>query len=169
MPKNIILIGFMGSGKSSLARILNKELGWPVVSTDARIEQKEGRNISQIFKDSGEGFFRDLEHKVIVEIAGSQGVIVDCGGGVVLNPKNVEILKKTGTLVYLSCTPEEILRRVKMQPKRPLLDVPEPLTKIQELLKIRQPFYEQADMTIDTSDGDLHRVAREVIKRINHD
>jgi shikimate kinase len=91
---------------------------------------------------------------------------VDCGGGVVLNPRNIEILRKTGTLVYLSCQPEEILRRVMMQPKRPLLDVLDPLAKIRELLKERKPFYEQADMTLDTSDGDLHRVAREVIKEI---
>jgi shikimate kinase len=169
MPKNIILIGFMGSGKSTLARILSEQLGLPVVSTDALIEEKEGRSIADIFKNSGEASFRDLEHRIILEIVNTQGVIVDCGGGVVLNPKNIEILKKTGTLVHLSCEPQEILRRVKMQPKRPLLDVPDPLAKIRELLKVRQPFYEQADMTMDTSDGDLHRVAREVIKKIKHD
>lgn len=169
MPKNIILIGFMGSGKSTLARILSQELGRPSVSTDAKIEHKDGRSIADIFKDSGEAYFRSLEHQVVLEIAGKEGAIVDCGGGVVLNPKNTEILKKIGTLVYLSCAPEEIYKRILMQPKRPLLDVPDPLTKIRELLKQRQPFYEQADMTLDTSDGDLHRVAREVIKRIKHE
>ncbi len=166
MPRNIILIGFMGSGKSTLARILSEQLDLPIVSTDDRIEQKEGRSIADIFKDSGEASFRDLERQVVLEIANTQGVIVDCGGGVVLNPRNIEILRKTGTLVYLSCQPEEILRRVMMQPKRPLLDVLDPLAKIRELLKERKPFYEQADMTLDTSDGDLHRVAREVIKEI---
>jgi shikimate kinase len=169
MPKNVILIGFMGSGKSTLARILSEQLGWPIVSTDACIEEKEGRCIADIFKDSGEAYFRNLENQVILEVANHQGGIVDCGGGVVLNPKNIAILKKAGTLVHLSCHAEEILRRVKMQPKRPLLDVPDPLAKIRELLKERKPFYEHADMTMDTSDGDLHRVAREVIKKIKHD
>ena len=169
MKRNIILIGFMGSGKSTLARILSKELGWPSVSTDAWVEEKERKSITDIFKESGEAYFRDLEHQAVVEITASQGVIVDCGGGVVLNPKNIEILTKTGTLVYLSCAPEEIYRRILAQPKRPLLDVTDPMARIHELLKQRQPFYEQADMIVDTSDGDLHRVAREVIKRINHE
>ena len=159
----------MGSGKSTLARILSEELNWSSVSTDAKIEQKEGRSIANIFRDSGEAYFRNLEHQAVVEIAGNQGVIVDCGGGVVLNPENIALLKRTGILVYLSCAPEEMYRRIQMQPKRPLLDVPDPLGKIRELLKQRQPFYEQADMTLDTSDGDLHRVAREVIKRVKYE
>lgn len=166
MKRNIVLVGFMGCGKSTLARILGEKLGWATISTDARIEEKEGRRIAEIFKDSGESYFRKLEHQTVMDIAASQGVIVDCGGGVVLNPENIKSLKKTGTVIYLSCNPKEIYRRVTMQPKRPLLDVPDPMAKIEALLKERQPLYEQADMTFDTSDGNLSWVAQEIIEKL---
>lgn len=169
MKRNIVLIGFMGSGKSTLARILSQKLGWPAVSTDSLVEQKEGKTIAEIFKDSGEEYFRHLEHQVVLQVARKQGAIVDCGGGVVLNPKNIEALKKTGTIVFLSCDADVIYKRVKMQPKRPLLDVADPLARIKELLKERQPFYAQADLALDTSDGDLAKVAQQVIDKVSHE
>lgn len=169
MKRNIVLIGFMGCGKSTLARILSQKLGWPSFSTDAVVEAKAGKKIPEIFQDEGEGHFRHMEHEAVLEVARKQGVIVDCGGGVVLNPKNIEALKKTGTLVFLSCDADVIYKRVKTQPKRPLLDVPDPLAKIKDLLKERQPYYQQADMTMDTSDGDLSRVAQEIIQKVGHE
>lgn len=169
MKRNIVLIGFMGSGKSTLARILSEKLGWPAISTDAVVESKEGKKIVNIFKDSGEAHFRRLEHEAILEVANKRGFIVDCGGGVVLNPKNMDALKKTGTLVYLSCDADVIYKRVKTQPKRPLLDVSDPLAKIKQLLKERQPYYQQADLTLDTSDGDLSRVAQAIIQKVGHE
>lgn len=169
MKRNIVLIGFMGCGKSTLARILTQKLGCPVLSTDAMIESKEGKKIEKIFKDSGEEYFRRLEHEAVLEVANKKGVIVDCGGGVVLNPKNIEALKRTGTLVFLSCDADVIYNRVKTQPKRPLLDVPEPRAMIKQLLKERQPYYQQSDLTLDTSDGDLARVALELIEKVGHE
>lgn len=166
MKQNIVLIGFMGSGKSSLAKILSQKLGNKVISTDALIEKREGKKIAEIFKQAGEPHFRTIEHQVVLEAASHQDAVIDCGGGVVLDPQNVEALKKFGVLVYLSCQPQEILRRVQMQPKRPLLDVADPLAKIEELLKQRQPHYAQADFTIDTTDGDLERAAQEIIKKV---
>ena len=169
MKRNIVLVGFMGSGKSTLGRLLQKELGWPLLSTDEYIEEQEGRKIAQVFKDSGESHFRSLEHKAVEEITkGEKAVIIDCGGGVVLNPDNMKLLKKTGTLIYLSCDPDVIYERIHMQPKRPLLDVPDPKAKIAMLLKERSPMYKQADITIDTSDGDMARVAQEVIQKVVH-
>jgi shikimate kinase len=167
MHRNIVLIGFMGSGKSTLAKILNKDLGWEVVSTDDFIQQSEGKRIADIFKEFGEKYFRELEHRVVMELSLRQKLIIDCGGGVVLNQDNIQALKRNGTIFYLTCQAEEIYRRVQMQPKRPLLDVPDPLLKIKELLMIRQPYYEQADVTLDTTDGDLHRVALELLKYVN--
>lgn len=169
MKSNIVLIGFMGCGKSTLARILSQKLGWPAISTDAAVESKEGKKIADIFKDSGEERFRRLEHEAVLEVANKKGVIVDCGGGVVLNPKNIEVLKKAGTMVFLSCDADVIYKRVKIQPKRPLLDVPDPLAKIKQLLKERQPYYQQADLTLDTSDGDLARVAQELMQKVGHE
>ncbi len=170
MKQNIVLIGFMASGKSTLGRVLQKELGWPLISTDEYIEEKEGRKITQIFKDSGEGRFRALEHQAIEDITKSdKPVIIDCGGGVVLNPDNIAILKRTGTLIYLSCRPEVIDERIHLQPTRPLLDVPDPRAKIEALLNERTSLYNQADLTFDTSDGDMVRVAREVLQKVEHD
>jgi shikimate kinase len=170
MLKNIVLVGFMASGKSTLGRLLQKALGWPLISTDEYIEEKEGRKIAQIFKDSGESHFRALEHKTIQEITKTDHpVIIDCGGGIVLNPENVKLLKKTGTMIYLSCKPDVIDERIHLQPKRPLLDVPDPKVKIEALLKEREPLYRQADWTIDTSDGDMERVAREVLQKVQHE
>ncbi len=163
MIRNIVLIGFMGTGKSTLAGILQQQLGRKAVSTDAMVEKLEAKSIAEIFKNSGEGYFRNLEHRVVRDLSNQEGLIIDCGGGAVLNPDNIQALKKNGILIHLACEPQEILRRVQMQPKRPLLDVSDPLSKINELLNVRQPFYEKADVTLDTTDGDLHRVAREVI------
>jgi shikimate kinase len=170
MKCNIVLIGFMASGKSTLGRVLQKELGWPLISTDEYIEEKEGRKIVQIFKDFGESHFRTLEHKAIQELTKStKPVIIDCGGGIVLNPENIKLLKKTGTLFYLSCTVDVIDERIHLQPTRPLLDVPDPKAKIEALLKERLSLYEQADFTIDTSDGDMTRAAQEVLQKVAHD
>jgi shikimate kinase len=170
MKKDIVLIGFMASGKSTLGRVLQKELGWPLISTDEYIEEKEGRKIAQIFKDLGEAHFRGLEHKAIVDITKSDNpVIIDCGGGIVLNPANIRLLQNTGTVVYLSCRVDVIGERIHLQPTRPLLDVPDPSARIEALLKEREHLYQKADLTIDTSDGDMMRVAQLVLKHIRHE
>jgi shikimate kinase len=170
MKHNIVLIGFMASGKSTLGRVLQKDLGWPLISTDEYIEEQEGRKIAQIFKDFGESRFRDLEHKAILEITKSEKpLIIDCGGGIVLNPENIKLLKATGTLFYLSCNVDVIDERIHMQPTRPLLDVPDPKAKIEELLEERKALYQQADFIIDTSDGDMVRAAAEVLQKVNHE
>lgn len=166
MKKNIVLIGFMGSGKSTLAQILAQKTFRKVVSTDDLIQKQEGRSIADIFQKSGESVFRVLEHHVVLQVAQDQELIIDCGGGVVLNPQNMTALKKTGVLIYLSCQPKEILRRIQMQPKRPLLDVADPLAKIEELLHQRKSLYDQADLTIDTTDGDLQKAAQEIITKV---
>lgn len=167
MKKNLVLIGFMGTGKSSIARILSQKLGSPVISTDALIEKREGKKIAEIFRQSGEPHFRFMEHKVVLEAASNQGSVIDCGGGVVLNPENMKALKKNGVLIHLRCAPKEILRRIKLQPNRPLLDVADPLAKINELLRQRQEHYAQADFTIDTTDGDLEKAAQIIITRVS--
>jgi len=169
MKKNIVLVGFMGTGKSTITKILAELLGWKSVSTDEMVVKKEGRSINDIFKESSEAYFRECEHQAVLEVAQYKDVIIDCGGGVVLNPANMKALKQSGVVVHLSCEPKEILRRVNLQPKRPLLDVEDPLSRINEMLNERAPYYHQADFSIDTSDGDLHKAAKEIIKRISND
>ena len=150
MKKNIVLTGFMGAGKSVTAKCLAVALGAPEYSTDSLVEQKAGQPISEIFLRQGEGSFRRLESEIVLGLAKKRGAIIDCGGGVVLNPENMKALRKNGIIFYLFATPEIVWERVKNQKHRPLLDVKDPLAEIQRLLSQREPLYRQADHTIDT-------------------
>jgi shikimate kinase len=161
--KNIVLIGFMGAGKSSVARVLSKQTGWPCVSTDDLIVQVEGRSVNDIFRDAGESYFRDVELRVVSEVAQRQGVIIDCGGGVVLDPRNVAVLRKTGTVFYLQASAVEIYRRVKADTQRPLLRTPDPQMKIKELLDTRAPLYAQADHIVITDNRTPQQVGQEIL------
>ncbi len=162
VKNNIVLIGFMGAGKSLVSQHLSDKLKRQVVSTDELIVKTEGRPITEIFAQSGEPYFRALEKKIIQEVAAKEGVIIDCGGGVVLDPENLAFLKQKGIVFYLSATHEKIYQRIKDQTHRPLLNVPDPLARLEELLAKRQAFYEQADYIIDTNDNDWQRVCEEI-------
>lgn len=166
--KNIALIGFMGAGKSSVAKELSRHLKRELISTDALIEAKEGRSIPQIFKDSGERYFRKLEKKVVAEVSREQNLIIDCGGGVVMDPENVAHLKANSLLIYLWATPEHLYENLKKSPvRRPLLEVDKPLEKIRELIKMREPFYQQADITVDADKKTIKKITQEVIRVIS--
>ena len=169
MSKNIVLVGFMGAGKSAVAKNLAMALKRKVVSTDALIEKKEKRPIAAIFKDSGEPYFRSVEKSVVEEVAQESNLIIDCGGGVVLNQNNIDNLKKNGKIFYLSATADVIYERVKNEKHRPLLDVADPKARIKELLKQRKSRYEQADYTLDTSRKAVDEVARKILKLMPHD
>ncbi len=152
MVKNIVLIGFMGVGKSLAAKHLAAKLECTIISTDERVVEQEGKSIAQIFQDHGEEYFRTAEANIVAAIADQRNKIIDCGGGVALNPRNLELLKKNGIIFYLSASTEEIYQNVKDQKNRPLLNTPNPKNKIRELLEQRRPFYEKADYQID-ADG----------------
>ncbi len=169
LQKNIVLIGFMGSGKSMVARRLAKILKRDVVSLDELIEAKEGRPIKRIFEESGEAYFRDREKEVVTEVAGKESLVIDCGGGVVLNPQNLAKLKANGILILLSATTETIYKRVKDKASRPLLNVKDPKTRINELLKERNPLYAQADYTVTTDNKTVEETCREIIAYLGHD
>ena len=164
--KNIVLVGFMGSGKSTIAHLLAKKLGRPVLSTDEMIVLTEKRPITDIFRDSGEDYFRQVEKRAVREVAQRTGCIIDCGGGVVLDPENISCLKSTGFLFYLKATPQAIFQRVKAHSHRPLLNTENPQTKIEELLTKRSPFYTQADFQIDTTEKKPQMISQEIIRVI---
>ena len=166
MMKNIVLIGFMGSGKSLIARELGKRLQRDVVSTDELIEAKEGRAIHEIFKSNNESYFRNIEHDTIKEVSLRQGIIIDCGGGVILHKENLKLLKVNGIVFYLEATPAVIYERIKHETHRPLLKVPDPLGCIKELYQQRLPLYGQADHTIDANDASIEGPVVEIIKKI---
>lgn len=167
--ENIVLIGFMGSGKSMVAKRLAKILKRDAVSLDDLIESKEGRPIKRIFVESGEAYFRDREKEAVQEAAGKESLVIDCGGGVVLNPQNMAKLKANGILIFLSATAETIYARVKDTKKRPLLNIKNPKARINELLKERQPLYAQADHTVITDNKTVDEVCKEIIAHLGHD
>lgn len=162
--KNIVLVGFMGSGKSTIANLLAKELGHPVMSTDEMIVRAEKRPIADIFRDSGESYFRQVEKRIVLEAAKRSGCIIDCGGGVVLDPENISCLKLTGIMFYLTATPQEIFQRVKSHSHRPLLNTENPRAMIEELLAKRSPFYTQADFQIDTTAKKPQVICQEIVR-----
>ncbi len=166
MNKNIALIGFMGSGKSMVARELGIRLKAQVVATDDLAEAREGATIHEIFKSKGEAYFRNLETEIIKEVSQRRGIIIDCGGGVVLSPENLKLLKTYGIIFYLQAAPEVIYQRIKNEKHRPLLKVPDPLGRIKELYQQRLPLYNQADYTIDANDASIEGPVVEILKRI---
>jgi len=159
---NIILVGFMGTGKTSVAKKLAQVMNMEYVSTDELIEKKEGVSINDIFAGKGEFYFRDLEKGIIGEISNLDDIVIDAGGGVMINQENVNNLKANGVIICLQADSDTILERMKDKKDRPLLNVDDKLAKINELLKKRNAYYQKADYFINTSNLSID----EVVKRI---
>ncbi|MFH1395561.1 MAG: shikimate kinase [Candidatus Omnitrophota bacterium] len=160
--KNIVLVGFMGTGKTIVSKALAERLKKTRVDLDELIELQEGKKISDIFKDHGEAYFRIIEKKLVKEISGKSDQIVDAGGGVVLDHENMLNLKNNGFVICLWTDPKVIYERTKKYAHRPLLNVENPMKKIEELLEHRRPFYEKADFHIDTTNLDLDAVIKKI-------
>lgn len=164
--KNIFLIGFMGCGKSTMARLLADELQLELVEMDETIEKEEQRSINEIFAADGEAYFRDLETGLITRIAEKGGMIVSCGGGAILREENVMQMKKNGCVVYLCATPETIYERVHKSTNRPLLNGNMNVPYIRELMEKRISKYEAAADKIISVDGKSKHEILEEIKEI---
>jgi len=167
--RNIVLIGFMGCGKSLTSKRLAKFLIRKVVSTDDLVEKKEKRSIKKIFQESGEDHFRKVEKEIVREISKLNGAIVDCGGGVYLDPDNVTYLKRNGIVFYLSASPKCVYDNIKNRKHRPLLDVEDPLSKITELLEARKPYYEKADVIVDADYKTIDQIAEEILRTLENE
>lgn len=162
--RNIVLIGFMGSGKTTLGLKLSYLLRMPVEDTDKLIERQEGRSITQIFADDGESYFRELETELLRK-CGEQKYerILSVGGGTPVNPVNRPLLHQCGTVVYLRVSPEVVYGRLKNDTTRPLLQCEDPLTRIRELLEIRDKIYaECADIILDVDNRHSDELAEEL-------
>ncbi len=168
MFKNIILTGFMGVGKTSVGTRLAKDLGYSFVDTDSLIEADQRITITEIFRKFGEPYFRDIETKVVRKVMSCANQVVSTGGGAVIRDENLDAFKQAGYVVCLTARPEVIFERIKHETHRPLLQTPEPLAKIRELLDQRQQFYAQADFIIDTSEKSVDAVISEIKERIKH-
>lgn len=156
----------MGTGKTAVARRLSRTLKMRYASTDDIIERRIGRDISDIFAQEGEPCFRKIEREAVKEVSAMENAVVATGGGVVIDPENMNDLKASGVVICLNATPEDILARTKAYTHRPLLNVPDPLGKIKELLSSRQNFYNRADHQVDTSGKSPDKVAQEIIALI---
>lgn len=165
--KNIVLLGFMGTGKSAVGRRLAAEFHCPFIDTDQVIEERTHQRIADIFAQQGEEKFRCLESEAVAGLAERSGCVISTGGGIVLNPKNLDLLGKNGILVLLRSRPEVIFKRVqKRAGQRPLLQKADPLSEIKRLLAEREPFYQRADLTLDTSDMRLDDVVQQIKRKV---
>lgn len=162
--RNIVLIGFMGSGKTTLGLKLSYLLRMPVEDTDKMIERQEGRSISEIFADDGETYFRELETEVLRKCGSRKyEYILSVGGGTPVNPVNRPLLHQCGTVVYLRVSPEVVYERLKNDTTRPLLQCEDPLGRIRELLAVRDKIYtECADIILDANRGYSDELAEEL-------
>lgn len=165
--QNIFLIGFMGAGKSTVAKALRKKLAMEQAEMDQMIVESEGMPISEIFEKHGEDYFRDVESNTLIGLEKKQNLIVSCGGGVVLRPENAAYMKKSGTVVWLKANPETIYERVKDSKERPILNGNMNVAYISDLMKKREALYEAAaDVTIETDGKSMEQICNEIIAKI---
>jgi shikimate kinase len=164
---NIILIGFMGTGKSVVGKLLSSMLSMELLEMDEMIAYRERMSIPEIFKTYGEEHFRDLETELLAEIQSCSKLVVSCGGGAVLRESNVEKMKKNGKVVLLTASPETILERVKNNEARPILKGNKNAAFIRELMETRQERYEAAaDIIIHTDNKELLQICEELVEQL---
>ncbi len=163
--ENIYLVGFMGSGKSTVGRILAKKLDRKFVDIDTEIEKEQNKKIKDIFADKGEAYFRQLEKEKIEEFTKKKGCIVSTGGGLGADKNNMELMKKTGKVVWLDVDLEEILKRCSNDKNRPLLN--QPIEDLKKLYNQRKEVYSLAHIHINTSNQLPEQIAEKVISELN--
>lgn len=163
---NIILTGFMGTGKTTVSKCLKRVFGLEVLDTDTEIERREGRTIPEIFEVEGEEYFRERETELLRELRAKENIVISCGGGTVLRTCNVELLKESGTVFLLSATPETIFERVKNSHHRPLLEQNKSVEGIRALLEQRNSRYQAAaDVIVSIEGKTTEQICREILKR----
>lgn len=161
--ENIALVGFMGAGKSSVALLVARRLGFQVMDTDKMIEDEAGKTVEQIFAEEGESAFREWERKTVKALTQLSQTIISTGGGLVVDPANLQSLRRHSLVICLWASPETIWERVRHQKHRPLLKGPNPLETIRRLLASREKFYRQADALVNTDGRSTRQVAHQVL------
>lgn len=164
---NVVLIGYRGTGKSTVGKIVAARLGLALVSTDAEIVKAAGHTIPQIVEQHGWEYFRDLETTMCQDLAGRDGLVIDTGGGAILRPQNVEVLKRTGKLFWLTASVETIAKRIGSDTQRPSLTGTKSfIEEIQDVLRERLPKYQAvADEVIETEGKSVVQVADEILAK----
>ncbi len=161
---HLILVGLPGSGKTTVGQAVAQKLQRTFLDIDLEIERREGRSISSIFGEKGEGYFRTKERQITEELTVVGNMIVAPGGGWITDPGNVALVRPPSILVYLRVTPATALKRLgPMRMMRPLLTRPDPLAELNKLLEARKAAYEAADHVVSTELFDLQRVIQKVV------
>ncbi len=160
--RNVTLVGFMGTGKSTVGQQVAAMLRFNFLDTDTLVEQRVGKTIPHIFAEDGEPAFRQLECEAVERLAEMSSVVIATGGGLVCNPANMASLKTHSLVVCLWAAPETIWRRVKNQTHRPLLQDPAPQAKIERMLAEREPHYRAADVLVSTEFRSVREVAHQI-------
>lgn len=165
--KNIVLCGFMGCGKSTIGSLLSKKTGMSFIDLDSYIEKKEDKTISQIFADSGEEYFRQLEREASQELSKKNGLVIATGGGTLTYKVNVDAFKTNGKIILLDLPVEVVAERLKNDTTRPLLNRPDKDKAMRELYEKRLPLYRSAaDIAVDASQSPL-MVCNEIISSVS--
>jgi shikimate kinase len=161
--RNIVLVGFMGSGKTSIGKRLSLRMKWEFIDMDDFIEKREGITINEIFATKGEQYFRDIEKELCKRFGEPKCKIIATGGGVIKNDANMKALKRGGVVVYLKSNPETIAHNLRNDDTRPLLRCEDKLAKITELLAQREPTYKKyADITIDVASLNMEETLNKI-------
>jgi shikimate kinase len=164
---NLALIGFMGSGKSSVGRLAADVLHFTFLDTDHVIEARAGKPISEIFAQDGEAAFREWEKRIVEELTRREKTVIATGGGLPADAANLASLKTHALVICLWASPENLWERVRGHDHRPLLNEADPLSKIRELLSAREPYYRQADVLVNTEMRSVREVAQHVIHQFH--
>ena len=165
---NLIFIGLMGAGKTTIGKCLAQRLGWQFYDSDQEVVKRTGVPISTIFELEGEASFREREHAVIEDLSALKRCVIATGGGAILQPANRQLLKASGTVIYLSTSIDCLLSRTSQDKSRPLLQVDDPRAKLQQLFEVRDPLYREiADVIIETNTQPISAVVFQLIQKLN--
>jgi shikimate kinase len=165
--QNLALIGFMGTGKSSVGRMVADTLHFTFLDTDDVIVARSGKSVAEIFEQHGEPAFRDLEKRLVEELSRRTRTVISTGGGLPADETNMASLRTHALMVCLWASPEKIWERVRGQTHRPLLNASDPLEKIRQLLAVRAPYYRQADVLMNTEMRSVREVAMQVVHQFH--
>ena len=162
-PRRVVLVGFMGAGKSTVGPLVARDLGWAFLDMDTRIEERAGRAIADVFRDQGEPAFRALELEVAEEAASRPRLVIAAGGGAFAQPATREVLQRRAVTVWLRCDPAILEARIPADGLRPLAAN---RAIMRQLLTEREPSYQLADVVVEASEGTAESVARRVMERL---
>lgn len=167
-PFNLILIGFMGAGKSTVARYLGRTRHMEIIEMDEEIARREQKSIPDIFAQKGEAYFRDVESNLLKELQRGENQILSCGGGIVLRPENITEMKKNGKVILLTASPETVLERVKYDNSRPVLKNRKNKEDIARLMDERRDKYlAAADLVISTDHKSISQICEEILTEVS--